>query len=161
MEQRTAWSAFGGVIALVAGTNTVAWAAGAAADKSTLPWWPVIAFGLITVIGLYIGIAPLLRWPPFHRLSRSTVEVLDECIREGRDARERVLRGKLDEWAVARAASEWMLRTANQLHETYPAILDRFLLAEGDPQHFSGQALAIRSIKVKLAVLEEARLALG
>src|ERR1039458_2611162 len=91
MDNRTAWSAAGGVVTAVCGTNAVAWASAASASKLGLPSWPAIAFGAIAVIGVYGTIAPLARIWPFRAL-RAPKEVLDEQIRLAREARERIVR---------------------------------------------------------------------
>jgi hypothetical protein len=92
MDRRLAWSAAGGTVAAMTGTNAVAWAVGSTAAKSTLPLWPVFIFGAMTVLALYVLGAALARWWPFHRLALAPAELLDDCIRRGRDARERLSR---------------------------------------------------------------------
>ena len=143
------------------GTNAAAWAVGAAAAESHLPAWPAYAFGGLALLGVYVTAASLARLWPFHRLAMEPAELLDDCIRRGRDARARITYEGLDTWRAAREAAEWTLRTANLLHDHYPAVADEFLLASGDEQQFSGQALAIRTLAVKIAVLSEARTRLG
>jgi hypothetical protein len=141
----------------MAGTNAVAWAVGAGAKDSPLPWWPSIAFGALAILGLLVMLSALLRLWPFHRLAPAPAALLDDCIRRGRDAREQIIRGGLDSWAAARVAAEWTLRTANLLHQHYPAAADEFLLAAASEDEYSGQALAIRSLAVKIEVLSVAR----
>jgi hypothetical protein len=63
----------------------------------------------------------------------------------------------LDSWAAARVAAEWTLRTANLLDQHYPTLADEFILATGEDETFSGQALAVRTLAVKLNVLAQAR----
>jgi hypothetical protein len=45
----------------------------------------------------------------------------------------------------------------NTLHARYPAVADRFILASGDENSFSGQALLIQTLNAKLSVLGQAR----
>ena len=73
----------------VAGTNAVAWAVGAGSSHSPLPMWPAFAFGALAVCAFYCVIAAIVRLWPFRRL-RSVPELLDDFIREGRDARSRI-----------------------------------------------------------------------
>lgn len=130
---------------------------GAAGKDSSLPPWPAYVFGLMTLAALYVLGASLGRKWPFHHLALPPAELLDDCIRRGRDARARIIHERLDDWEAAREAAGWTLRTANLLHEQFPAIADEFLLATGDEEQFSGQALAVRTLAVKLAVLAAAR----
>jgi hypothetical protein len=157
MDQRTAWSAAGGVVTATCGTNAAAWAVGALATKSPLPAWPAIVFGTIALIGVYITVAALAGWWPLARVSMGPAEVLDDCIRRGRDVRERIVHDAFDDWQAARMAAEWTLRTANLLHERYPAVADGFLLVSGDKDRLSGQALVINTLAVKIDVLAKAR----
>lgn len=161
MDQRQAWSAAGGIVAVLAGTNAVAWAVGTSAPASPLPVWPAIAFAFMAVLGVYVLLSALVRWRPFNRLSLPPGEILDACIREGREAREEIVHNSMDTWKSARVAGEWTLRTSNALHEGFPAIVDRFLLASGNPDAFSGQALHIQTINAKIDVLTGTRLNLG
>lgn len=144
-------------MAALTGTNAVAWAVGSTAANSTLPLWPAFIFGAMTLLALYVLGAALARLWPFHRLALAPAELLDGCIRSGRDARERLIRDSLDSWAAARVAAEWTLRTANLLDQHYPALADEFILATGEDETFSGQALAVRTLAVKLNVLAQAR----
>jgi hypothetical protein len=160
VSNRAAWSAAGGVVLVCCASNAVVWIGAAAVPRSGLPGWPAAAFGVAAVAGLYGLIAPLVGLPPFRGFG-SVAELLDACIREGRDARERILREPLDDWGIARETATWTLQTANRLHESFPAIADAFLLAAGDESRFSGQALAIQRVNAKLAVLINARTALG
>jgi hypothetical protein len=139
------------------GTNAVAWAVGSTAAKSALPLWPAFIFGVMTLLALYVLGAALARWWPFHRLALAPADLLDDCIRRGRDTRESIVRERLDSWQAAREAAAWTLRTANLLHEHFPAIADEFLLATGEEEHHSDQALAVRTLAVKLNVLAQAR----
>jgi hypothetical protein len=156
VENRTAWSAAGGtVMTVAAGAAITVWLAAAPAH-SGVSSWPAYVFSVVALGGAYLLVAPLIRWWPF-RGPGSVADLLDERIRAGRDSRERITYQQLKPLEEARVAAEWMLRTANLLHEHYPAIADRFLLASGDEGSFSGQALLIQNINAKLAVLSEAR----
>jgi hypothetical protein len=94
---------------------------GASAENSTLPAWPAYVFGVMTLAALYVLGAALARQWPFHRLALAPAELLDDCIRRGRDARARIIYERLDDWEAAREAATWTLRTANLLHEQFPA----------------------------------------
>ena len=100
--------------------------------------------------------APLLQWVPFSGPAPDP-EMLDEQIRAGRDAREEIIRESLSSLDAAGVAAAWTLVVANRLHTQYPAIADEFLLAAGNHEAFSGQALLVQTINAKLAVLTEAR----
>jgi hypothetical protein len=128
-------------VAAMTGTNAVAWTVDSTAAKSTLPLWPAFIFGAMTLLALYVLGAALARWWPFHRLALAPAELLDDCIRRGRDARECIVRERLDCWQAAREAAAWTLRAANLLHEQFHAIADEFLLTTGEEEHHSGQAL--------------------
>jgi hypothetical protein len=141
----------------MSGTNAVAWAVGAATANSSLPSWPGYVFGAMALVGLYVLGASLGRAWPFHRLVVPPAEMLDDCIRRGREARENIVGEGTDPLQAARKASLWTLRTSILLHEYFPALADEFLLAAGDEEHFSGQALAVRTLAVKLDVLAKAR----
>lgn len=156
MDGRTAWSAAGGALVVVAGTNAVAWAAAASSPNSNLPSWPAYAFGAIAVLALYASLAPLLRIWPFGSL-RSPPEVIDDCIRAGRDARERIARLGLSDEDAQIEYTRWFIRSSNAIERYVPAVADEFLIAEADSKHFRGQALLVRLIKEKLLVLEQAR----
>jgi hypothetical protein len=160
MDARAAWSAAAGVVTAVSGTNAVGWSVGAAAAHSPLPVWPAYVFGAMSLGGLYCVVAPLLRLWPFRGI-RSVRELLDDYIRRGREARDRIIYRRLDDLAAAGEAAEWTLRTTNGLHARFPAITDAFLLAAGNHQAFSGQALIIQTMNAKLAVLTSARTGLG
>jgi len=112
----------------MSGTNAVAWAVGATAANSSLPAWPAYVFGVMTLVALYMLGAALGRAWPFHRLRLAPAELLDDCIRRGRDARARIIHERLDSWEAAREAADWTLRTANLLHEQFPAIADESCL---------------------------------
>lgn len=125
MDSRGAWSAIGGALFGVCATNAVAWAVASAPAGSPLPAWPVFVFAGFAVVGFYIAAAALLRRWPFAML-QSTGELLDECIRDGRAARERVLREGLTDNDVIFEYSLWFLRTSNVLDSRVPALADRF-----------------------------------
>jgi hypothetical protein len=158
--ERTAWSAAGGAVAAVAGTNAATWAVAAYAAHSPLPRWPAYTFGLLAVLALYVLIASLVPLPPFGRI-RSVPELLDEYIRDGQDRRDRIVTESLSGMDAAAVGAEWMLVVANGLRARFPAIKDEFLLASGDEGSFSGQALLIQTINAKLRVLRDARKGLG
>jgi hypothetical protein len=163
MELRAALSAAGGVVVVVAGANAGAWAAAAGAKESPLPWWPAILFCGIAVLGLLLMFAALLRWWPFRGLARSPAEVLDDCIRRGRDVRDQLIYVEIESWDASGVAGEWMLRTANLLHDHYPAILDRFLATAAPMEHEHGDwqpAPPALTVEAKLDVLSKARTAL-
>ena len=161
VDRRAAWGTVGVAVIATCGANAAAWAIGAAAQESHLASWPAYVFGGIALCALYLTIATLCKWWPFNRLVMAPAELLDDCIRRGRDARERIIYEQLEDWEAAREAAAWTLRTANLLHEHYPAVADEFLLATGEEQHFSGQALAVRTLAVKIDVLANARKGLG
>ena len=144
----------------MAGTNAVAWAVGATATGSPLPAWPAYAFGVLAGVGLYTLVASLVPLWPFGRV-QTVAELLDDYIRRGRDARERILSEPLERFEAAGVVAEWVLRTSNGLHERFPAIADEFLLASANEQAYSGQALQIQIIVQKMAVLSKARKGLG
>jgi hypothetical protein len=144
----------------MAGTNAVAWAVGAAATHSPLPAWPAYAFGVLAVGGLYCLVASLARRWPFGRV-QSVAELLDDYIRRGRDARDRITFEELGPLEAAHVVAEWVWRTANGLHEWFPAIADEFLLAAGDDQTLYGPALQSQTVNAKMAVLAKARKGLG
>jgi hypothetical protein len=160
MDDRAAWSAAGWAIFAFAGTNAIGWLAGASAAHSPLPHWPAIIFGAFALGGFYLALAPLLRLSPFEG-PRSVPEVLDNAIRAGREARERLVEEQLTGFDAAAVAAEWTLRVGNQLHRSFPAIADEFVLAAGDQNAFSGQALLIQTINAKMAVLAKARTGLA
>ena len=155
-ESHTAWSAAGGVVLTVAATAAITVSVAAAPANSGISTWPVYVFGLVAVAGLYLLVAPLARWWPFAAPG-AAAQFLDDRIRAGRDVRERITYYKLKPLEEAGEVGLWILRTANLLHEHYPAIADDFLLASGDESQFSGQALLIQNVNAKLAVLTEAR----
>jgi hypothetical protein len=155
-DNRAAWSAVGAAVMTVsAGAAVTLWLAAAPAH-SGVSSWPAYVFAIAAVAGAYVCIAPLLRFWPFTAPS-SIAGLLDECIRTGRDARERITYQQLKPLEEAGEVAQWTLRTANLLHSHYPAIADRFLLASGDEGSFSGQALLIQTLVAKLSVLGEAR----
>jgi hypothetical protein len=157
VDRRLAWSAAGGTVAAISGTNAVAWAVGTSATNSSLPSWPAYVFGVMTLAALYVLGAALARIWPFHRLALAPAELLDDCIRGGRDARARIMHERLDDWEVAGEAAAWTLRTANLLHAQFPAVADEFLAATGNEEQLSGHALTVQTLAVKLAVLAAAR----
>jgi len=160
MDDRAGWSTAVLAIFAFAGTNAIGWLIGASTEHSPLPIWPAIVFGAFALAGAYLGLAPLVRRWPF-RAPRSVPEVLDDAIRAGRDARDRLVQERLRGFDAAGVAAEWTLRVGNQLHRRFPAIADEFVLAAGDRNAFSGQALLIQTINAKLAVLAKARTGLG
>ena len=141
----------------MSGTNAVAWAVGATTANTSLPLWPGYVFGAMALVGLYVLGASLGRKWPFHRLVVAPAEMLDDCIRRGREARENIVGERMDSVMAARKASLWTLMTSVLLHEHFPALADEFMLAAGDEQHFSGQALTVQTLAVKLDVLSQAR----
>jgi hypothetical protein len=156
MSDRSAWSAAGGVVALVSGTNAIALAIAGDAAHSRIPLAFPYVFGAIALASMYLLLAPLLSWWPF-RGPASVAHLLDILIRQGHEARERLLQARVQPLDAATVAAEWTLRSANRLHDNYPAIMDRFLLAAGTEESFSGQALLIQTINAKLDVLINAR----
>jgi hypothetical protein len=96
MDLRIAWSSAGGVVGALTATNAVAWAVGAGSADSPLPWWPAIVFAVLAALGLATMVTALLRVWPFDSLGRSATEVLDGCIRQGREARDRIIYDELD-----------------------------------------------------------------
>ena len=156
LDSRAAWSGAGVAVFTVAGGAAITLAIAAASPNSGVSSFPAYIFGAVAFCGLYVLVAPLLRWWPF-RAPGSVADLLDERIRAGREARERITYHQLGWVEEANEAARWILKTANLLHARYPAIADRFLLAEGNEDSFSGQALAIQTINAKLAVLADAR----
>jgi hypothetical protein len=156
VTDRAAWSTAGGVVLTVAAGAAITVGLAAAPAHSGVASWPSYVFGVVALAGLYVLVAPLAGWWPFAAPG-SVAQLLDERIRAGRDARERIIYNALKPLEEAGEAGLWILRTANGLHEHYPAIADRFLLASGDESQFSGQALLIQNLNAKLAVLTEAR----
>jgi hypothetical protein len=158
MDRRIAWSAAGGTAATLSGTSAVAWAVGASADKSSLPLWPAFVLGGITLIALYVLGAALTRSWPFHHLALAPAELLDDCIRRGRDLRELIHCEDPDGWEASRDVAEWMLVTANLLHEHFPAVADEFLLAhptDGTP--YDESRPAVRALASRVELLTRAR----
>jgi hypothetical protein len=156
MENRSAWSAAGAAVAAISGTNAVAWASAASPSGSALPLWPAFAFGAIALVGIFGTIAPLARIWPFHAL-RSPAEILDEQMRLGHDARERLVRLGLSEKEARLEYVRWFIRTGTLLERYVPAIADEFTLASADETRFSGQVLVVQLINAKLGVLKAAR----
>jgi hypothetical protein len=150
----------GGTVLTVSTGAAITVALAAAPRHSGISAWPAYVFGAVALCGLYLLVSPLLRWWPFAGPS-SVADLLDQRIRAGRDARERITYHQLAPMEEAGEAATWVLKTANLLHDYYPAIADRFVLAEGDQNSFSGQALVIQTINAKLAVLTEARTAIS
>jgi hypothetical protein len=155
MDQRTAWSGAGGVIAATSGTSAVAWAVGATAERSPLPAWPAIMFGVVALAGLYLVVAGLIRLWPLNRLSLTPAEVLDDEIRAGRQARRNAL--ELDEAPAAAILARWEGRALRALDRSYPLVAESFMLKRGDDQNLSGHALVVNTIAAKLRILEHAR----
>ena len=153
MDQRAALSTASGVVATVCGTNAAAWAVGAAGTESHLPAWPAYIFGAMAIIGVFVAVTAGMRVWPFHWLTVSQEELLDDCIRRGRDARARIIYEGLDSFDAADEAAEWMLYTSNRLDRHIPALADHFLQAEGDQERLSGQALIVNSVAAKIKVL--------
>lgn len=155
---------------VVSGTNAVAWATASAAPHSALPPWPAYAFGGIALAGLYAALASLARIWPFGAL-RSPSEVLDERIRLGRDARERIGRLGLSDHDAQVEYVRGFTRTGAALERYVPAVVDDFMLADVDDpltarssdsasaiKHpASRQARHLRLIDAKLDVLTGAR----
>jgi hypothetical protein len=139
VDNRAAWSAAGGIVTVVSAPNAVAWGVAAANSSTPLPAWPAYVFAVLALAGLYLACAPLARVWPFHRLSLAPAELLDDCIRQGIDARERIVREDLNELETTRVAAAWMFLTADHLHEGFPAIVDEYILASGDADSFSGR----------------------
>jgi hypothetical protein len=83
-------------------------------------------------------------------------KALDGLIRDGQAVRERIVQEKLSDDDARDAGASWDERVTSVLADQFPAYVDAFRLAQGDPEHFSGQALAIRTINVKLEVLRQA-----
>ena len=88
-------------------------------------------------------------------------EVLDGLIRDGQAVRERIVQRELSDDDAREAGESWSQRVTPVLAEHFPAYVDAFRLARGDPEHFSGQALAIRTINAKLDVLRRAHQDVG
>jgi hypothetical protein len=152
MDQRTAWSGAGGVIAATSGTNAVAWAVGATAPNSPLPLWPAIMLFAVAAAGVYLLIAALARLWPLGSLGVTPAEVLDRHIRTGRQARRDAL--ELDEPDAQQILDRWQRRVLSDLDQHYPLPAESFQLERGDDQNLSGQALVISTIAYKLRVLE-------
>jgi hypothetical protein len=146
----------------VFGTNAVAWAAGAAAAESHLPFWPVYLFGGFALVGLYVLLAALLGWWPLSRLAIPVAELLDDRIRQGQEVRGRIGSEDLSMFAAAALAAGWSIGTAVRLGQRYPALMDEFTQAGTmihvpiDPDDHNAGNLR-DYMNTKLAVLAEAR----
>jgi hypothetical protein len=70
-EDKAAWSTAGGVVMTTAAGGAIGWLAIAEPTSSHEPLWPVFAFGVVAVMGLYGMLAPLLHWWPWHRRTGS------------------------------------------------------------------------------------------
>ncbi len=134
--------------------------ASASASARALPDWPTYAFAALGALGLYCLVASLVPLWPFVRI-RSVPELLDDSIRQGREARERIRQERLGGLEAASVAAEWTLRVGNALSRRFSAIVDECILAAGNDQHFSGQALLIQTLNAKMDVLGNARKGLG
>jgi hypothetical protein len=64
-EDRAAWSSVGGAVMAAGVLGGIGWLAIAEPSSSHEPIWPVYAFGVVALIGLYGMLAPLLRWWPW------------------------------------------------------------------------------------------------
>ena len=60
------WSTAGGVLMAAGAAGAIGWLAIAEPSSSHEPLWPVYAFSLVAVGGLYGMLAPLLRWWPWN-----------------------------------------------------------------------------------------------
>lgn len=161
MDNRATWSAAGGIVTVCCASDAVVWIAAASVPHSGLPTWPGLAFGAVAVLGLYCVFAPLLRLWPFRGFG-SVGELLDTCIREGREMRDMLTEHPRGRWGIAYESGEWTLRTAHRLHVGFPAIADAFILAipPEDSPH-TGFRLDVERINIKLEVLAAARRGLG
>jgi hypothetical protein len=117
-DNRAAWSAVGAaVMTVAAGAAVTLWLAAAPAH-SGVSSWPAYVFAIMALAGAYLLVAPLLRCWPFTAAS-SIAGLLDECIRAGRDVRERITYQRLKPLEEAGEVAHWTLRTANLLHAHY------------------------------------------
>jgi hypothetical protein len=107
----------------------------------------------MAIVGLVVAVTAGLRVWPFHWLAVTPAELLDDCIRRGRDTRARIVYEELDSFEAANAAAEWTLYTSNRLDRHIPALADHFTQARGDDGALSGQALTINTVAEKLRVL--------
>lgn len=156
MDSRGAWSAIGGVLFGVCATNAVAWGVASAPADSPLPPWPVVVFAGFAVVGFYTAAAALLRRWPFGML-QSTGELLDDCIRDGRAARERITREGLADNDAIFEYSLWFLRTSNMLEARVPALADKFNRARSVDFDTPPKRHMVVLINMQLDVLTEAR----
>jgi hypothetical protein len=158
MDSRAAWSAAGGAVIVVSGTNAGAWAVASAPADSALPLWPAYAFGGIAICGLYAAIAPLVRIWPFSAL-RSAGEVLDEHIRLGRAVRERIRHEQVSDTEATIDYVRWFMRTADALDDYVPSVADQFTFARlSEEENVLGpQGRLVALVNMGLAVLAEAR----
>lgn len=83
--------------------------------------------------------------------------LLDDLIRAGQDVRELIVQERMGDEEARSAARSWVDRALRTLGEQFPAYADEFRVAAGDHESFSGQALVIRTINVKLEVVKQAR----
>jgi hypothetical protein len=156
MTSRAAWSAVGLAITACCGSSVVVWLGAASVPHSGLPTWPAVVLGIITASGVYFAVAALARWWPMGGY-RSVTEMLDDRIRTGRQVRQLVFTHE-DHVEAGRIATDWFAATADALQEHFPAILDQFMLASGDQEHFSGSALVGSLMNARLSVLTRVRL---
>jgi hypothetical protein len=111
---------------------------------------------MLAAAGVYFAVAALARWWPMGGY-RSVVEMLDDRIRTGRQVRLAVFTHE-DHVEAGRITTEWFAGTADALQVHFPAILDQFMLATGDQEHFSGVGLLGSLMNARLSVLTRVRL---
>lgn len=126
-DDRSAWSAAGGVVMGASGAGAIGWWLASTPATSTIPMWPVYVFVGIAAMGLYGVLAPLLRWWPWPGedettsgdvvttpTQRSPLEAWLESRIEAHDviARERAVRGEKE---YQKQIGDWDTQNATEL----------------------------------------------
>lgn len=157
MDERTAWSAIGGVLLTASAPNMAAWLVAATTKGSALPIWPAYIFGGLSLCGLYILIAAMARWWPFSYLKRSPAQVMDDCIRAGDELRDKLLSAYPGNETAMQELSDFTLDYGRHLRQVYPSIARNFVTASGTIMPSISQDGFIASLDTKLEVIIGAR----
>ena len=92
--RRATWAAKGALIFVTGASMAVTWwAAGAtvvATSSKGLPWWPLLAFGFLMLMGLVAFLVAMAvpRWLPFHKIGQQEDEEA-ERLRDRAEQRKR------------------------------------------------------------------------